>query len=461
MEQKPALPHKIVNSLRELGHRLAPIDAGDEDLNRQARIASLFAVLIMLAVPFIALLDLLIERDLHVVPPNLPLLSVCVGGALVSLLLIRSGQPQAGVYCVLAMLIFTAILAAIPHGLSSFTATCLATMVVMAAVLAGGWGIVLAVVASLAGTVAAYQVSLGQPAINPDALLMEAALQCIAFLFLGFLTWLSHRSLVDLADRARRQARELQETTEQLQVMTRLKSQFMASTSHELRTPLNAIIGFSQVMLKGLDGPLTESQHMDLVVIHENGQRLLKLINSVLDISKIQAGRMDLAFEPVHLQPVIKRAVAAAAELAREKPVELHQHVPSDLPPVWGDEARLHQVILNLLSNAVKFTDAGSISLRVWSDVEQVTVSVADTGIGIAPEHQAFLFEEFRQVDGSLSRRSGGIGLGLPISRHLVELHGGRIWVESTLDEGSTFGFTVPIAPPEDEEDEGEHLELG
>jgi CheY-like chemotaxis protein/anti-sigma regulatory factor (Ser/Thr protein kinase) len=141
--------------------------------------------------------------------------------------------------------------------------------------------------------------------------------------------------------------------------------------------------------------------------------------------------------------------MSAATALVEDKPIELHQEVQPDLPSVWGDESRLQQVILNFLSNAAKFTDAGSITLRAWGDAEQVTVSVVDTGVGIAPEHQAIIFEEFRQVDGSLSRKAGGTGLGLPISRHLVEEHGGRIWVESAPGEGATFSFTVPINPPQ------------
>jgi len=238
---------------------------------------------------------------------------------------------------------------------------------------------------------------------------------------------------------------ELQRTAAQLKEMDQIKSHFLANMSHELRTPLNAIIGFSRVILKGIDGPLTENQQTDLTAIYENGQQLLSLINNVLDISKIAAGKMDITFAPVDLQPVIQSVMSTAVALVKDKPIELRQEVQPDLPIIEGDETRLRQVILNLVSNAAKFTEVGSIIVRAWADTEQVTVSVTDTGIGIAPEHQGLIFEEFRQVDGSLTRRAGGTGLGLPISWHLVEEHGGRMWVESALGEGSTFSFTVPL----------------
>jgi len=240
---------------------------------------------------------------------------------------------------------------------------------------------------------------------------------------------------------------KLQETAEKLQEMDRLKTQFLANMSHELRTPLNAIIGFSRVILKGIDGPLTENQKVDLNAIYENGQQLLALINNVLDISKIQAGKMELTFAYVDLQPVIRSVMSTAVALVKDKPIELHEEVQPNLPRVWGDEMRLRQVLVNLISNAAKFTERGSITLRAWADAEQVTVSVTDTGIGIAPEHQALIFEEFRQVDASLTRQAGGSGLGLAICRHLVEEQGGRIWVESALGEGSTFSFTIPLRP--------------
>jgi PAS domain S-box-containing protein len=241
---------------------------------------------------------------------------------------------------------------------------------------------------------------------------------------------------------------ELQKTAEQLKEMDRLKTQFLANMSHELRTPLNSIIGFSRVILKGIDGPITEQQRADLSSIYTNGQHLLGMINDILDISKIEAGKMELIFEPVDVQQTISGVMSTAIALVKDKPIELKQEVAPNLPIIRADGTRLRQVILNLLSNAAKFTEEGQITLRVWADEQQITISVKDAGIGIPLEHQTTIFEEFHQVDASTTRRAGGTGLGLAISRHFVEMHGGRIWVESEPGVGSTFAFTLPITGP-------------
>ncbi|TEU14370.1 MAG: GAF domain-containing protein [Anaerolineales bacterium] len=253
---------------------------------------------------------------------------------------------------------------------------------------------------------------------------------------------------VALAIENARAYEELQKTAEQLKEMDRLKTQFLANMSHELRTPLNSIIGFSRVILKGIDGPINEQQRDDLTSIYNNGQHLLGMINDILDISKIEAGKMELIFEPVDVQQIISGVMSTAIALVRDKPIELEQEVAPNLPIVRADGTRLRQVILNLLSNAAKFTEEGQITLRAWADEEQITISVEDTGIGILPEHQATIFEEFRQVDASTTRRTGGTGLGLAISRHFVEMQGGRLWVESEPGVGSTFTFTLSIAGP-------------
>ncbi|MDH4135530.1 MAG: GAF domain-containing protein [Anaerolineae bacterium] len=253
---------------------------------------------------------------------------------------------------------------------------------------------------------------------------------------------------VALAIENARAYEELQKTAERLREMDRLKTQFLANMSHELRTPLNSIIGFSRVILKGIDGPITEQQRADLTSIYNNGQHLLGMINDILDISKIEAGKMELIFEPVDVQQIISGVMSTAIALVRDKPLKLEQEVAPNLPIVRADGTRLRQVILNLLSNAAKFTEEGQITLRAWADDEQITVSVEDTGIGILPEHQATIFEEFRQVDASTTRRTGGTGLGLAISRHFVEMQGGRLWVESEPGVGSTFTFTLPVAGP-------------
>lgn len=253
---------------------------------------------------------------------------------------------------------------------------------------------------------------------------------------------------VALAVENARAYEELQRTAIELQEMDRLKSQFLANMSHELRTPLNSIIGFSRVMLKDIDGPLTDLQRTDLTSIYNNGQHLLGLINDVLDLSRIEAGKMELIFEPLDLHPLIDSVMSTAIGLVKDKAVNLVKEVADDLPVIRADSTRIRQVILNLISNAAKFTEEGSITVRAWADDSWVTVSVADTGGGIPKDQWEKIFREFEQVDGSPTRRVGGTGLGLPISRHFVELHGGRIWVESEMGVGSTFIFTIPIHGP-------------
>jgi signal transduction histidine kinase/ActR/RegA family two-component response regulator len=237
----------------------------------------------------------------------------------------------------------------------------------------------------------------------------------------------------------------LSETAEELREIDRFKTQFLANMSHELRTPLNSIIGFSRVMLKGIDGSLTDSQQADLQSIYNSGQHLLALINSILDMSKIEAGKMELAFEEVYLPDIMSAVLGTTNALVKDKPVELHSEMPDDLPTVWADAQRVRQVLLNLMSNAAKFTEQGYISVRAEASDEFVTIIVKDTGVGIDPEAQSRLFIPFQQVDGSTTRRAGGTGLGLAISRSFVEMHGGDIWVDSERGKGATFGFTLPI----------------
>jgi len=250
-------------------------------------------------------------------------------------------------------------------------------------------------------------------------------------------------------------ARSVQLTEQALEEMReadRLKTQFLANMSHELRTPLNSIIGFSRVILKGIDGPVNETQSQDLTAIHHAGLHLLGLINDILDVSKIEAGKMELTFGDADLSEIVRGVMSTAAGLVKDKPIELISHVPESLPRLQADSIRVRQILLNLISNAAKFTDLGQIELSVTLmdnvDPPEVLLSVADTGPGIAPEDQAKLFEPFSQVDASPTRKSGGTGLGLSICRHLVELHGGTIWVESQPGKGSAFFFTLPLQPP-------------
>ncbi|MEW6568355.1 MAG: ATP-binding protein [Chloroflexota bacterium] len=244
-----------------------------------------------------------------------------------------------------------------------------------------------------------------------------------------------------------------QQALEEMREADRLKTQFLANMSHELRTPLNSIIGFSRVILKGIDGPINETQEQDLTAIYNSGQHLLGLINDILDLSRIEAGKMELAFSEVDLLEIIRSVISTAVGLVKDKPIELAVDLPEHLPPIQADSIRVRQVLLNLISNATKFTERGKVGVSAHvgqsNGRKEVVVSVFDTGPGIAPEHQAKLFEPFSQVDASPTRKTGGTGLGLSICRHLVELHGGRIWVQSALGEGSTFSFSLPVEPPQ------------
>ena len=245
-----------------------------------------------------------------------------------------------------------------------------------------------------------------------------------------------------------------QKAMEDIREADRLKSQFLANMSHELRTPLNSIIGFSRVILKGIDGPVTDQQTQDLTAIYNSGQHLLGLINDVLDLSRIEAGKMDLAIEEnVNLAEIIRAVMSTTVGLVKDKPIELKQRVEPDLPLVNIDPMKIRQVLINLLSNAAKFTDEGKITVEAFGSTgltgePQVTVRVSDTGPGIALEDQIKLFQPFSQVDGSLTRKTGGSGLGLSISDHLIRLHHGKIGLDSEPGKGSTFFFTLPVSQP-------------
>ena len=243
------------------------------------------------------------------------------------------------------------------------------------------------------------------------------------------------------------------EALKEMREVDRLKTQFLANMSHELRTPLNSIIGFSRVILKGIDGPITELQNQDLSAIHNAGQHLLGLINDILDISRIDAGKMELAFEEVDMRSLIQSVASTAIGLIKDKPIRLTQYIPDDLPMARADPIRARQVLLNLLSNASKFTESGTIVIEAKlqtspDNFPEIVISVSDTGSGIPTDHLPKLFEAFSQVDASPTRRTGGTGLGLSICKRLVEMHGGRIWVDSILGKGSTFYFTLPALQP-------------
>lgn len=245
-----------------------------------------------------------------------------------------------------------------------------------------------------------------------------------------------------------RQYAEQVETAQKLREVDILKSEFLASMSHELRTPLNSIIGFADVMLEGLDGQLNDRMEEDVRLIRDSGSHLRELIGEILDMSKIESGKMDLRYEAVSLQDLAHGIMATAQPLAHEKKLVLNLEIDDDLPLVEADKTRIRQVLWNMMGNAIKFTPQGSITLRMQARKDHVLVSVQDSGIGIKPEHVPIVFEQFRQIDGGVGRIAGGAGLGMPISKKLVELHGGDIWVESQMSQGSTFFFTLPYKRP-------------
>ncbi|MBN1934841.1 MAG: GAF domain-containing protein [Anaerolineae bacterium] len=261
--------------------------------------------------------------------------------------------------------------------------------------------------------------------------------------------------VAQLFEEVQRRAVEIERVAEELREIDQFRADFLATMSHELRTPLNSIIGFSRVMLKGIDGPLNEMQQTDLEAIYNNGQNLLRLINDILDQSKIDSGKMELILENnVDIVELLIKEFSTIEIQVRqkEKSIELVRDFASDIPTIRADGARLRQVVRNLLSNADKFTEQGSITIKAWHEEDLVYVSVADTGVGMPAEKLGLVFEKFRQIDSSSTRAAEGTGLGMPISRTLVELHGGRIWVESEAGAGTTFTFYLPIGGPQAEE---------
>ena len=223
------------------------------------------------------------------------------------------------------------------------------------------------------------------------------------------------------------------------------KSQFLANMSHELRTPLNAILGYTELILDNLYGETPDKMRKALDRVQQNGRHLLNLINDVLDLSKIEAGKLTLSLSDYSLNNVVQGVFVAVESLAGEKKLELKMDVPPGLPIGHGDERRITQVLLNLIGNAIKFTDAGTVTVTAEAAKDAFTIAVRDTGPGIADADRLTIFEEFRQGDSSVTKKKAGTGLGLSIARRIVEMHGGRLWVESKLGEGSTFFVTLPI----------------
>ncbi len=243
----------------------------------------------------------------------------------------------------------------------------------------------------------------------------------------------------------RRTAQQLRALNAELERASKAKSDFLASMSHELRTPMNAILGFTEMIRDGIYGDIPDDIREPVGDIHTCGKQLLGLINNVLDLSKIEAGRMDLALGDYVVDDVVSPVRQALHALAAAKGLDLAVTIPAETPLCFGDGKRLTQCVMNLAGNALKFTREGRVEVRVEVQDDDLLFAVADTGIGIPAEQVGHIFEEFRQADVTVSREFGGTGLGLSITRKLVELHGGRIWVESVEGKGSTFFFRVPV----------------
>jgi PAS domain S-box-containing protein len=253
------------------------------------------------------------------------------------------------------------------------------------------------------------------------------------------------RARSELEDRVRLRTAELVEARDAAESADRLKSAFLATMSHELRTPLNSIIGFTGIVLQGLAGPLNDEQAKQLGMVQNSSRHLLALINDVLDISKIEAGQLDIYRAPFPMLTAIQKTVSAILPLAGKKGIAVRTELSPEVGEINSDQRRTEQILLNLLGNAVKFTDQGEVVVQCWRDKEWIVTTIRDTGIGIDPKHHQSIFEPFRQADTGLARKREGTGLGLSICKRLVELLGGFISVESALDQGSTFTVRLPL----------------
>jgi signal transduction histidine kinase len=239
--------------------------------------------------------------------------------------------------------------------------------------------------------------------------------------------------------------REIEDKSRELEEASQHKSQFLANMSHELRTPLNAILGYTELMADGAYGEPSEKMLGILQRLEANGRHLLGLINDVLDLSKIEAGQLELELSDYSVQDIAQTVRSTLEPLAADKKLAFKVEVASQLPSGHGDGRRLTQVLINLVGNAIKFTDAGEVAIKAETNNGSFHVSVRDTGPGISAADQAKLFQEFQQADNAITRKKGGTGLGLAISKRIIEMHGGKIWVESQPGQGSTFAFTLPV----------------
>jgi signal transduction histidine kinase len=253
------------------------------------------------------------------------------------------------------------------------------------------------------------------------------------------------RDLHELDEKQRVAAQQLEKLNEQLREANKAKSEFLANMSHELRTPMNAILGFVEMLLDDLYGEVPDNLKEPLKDVQLNGKHLLNLINDVLDLSKIEAGRMELAVAEYSVQDVVDAVGVALQSLALEKGLQFVTGVQPEIPVACGDGMRITQCLMNLAGNALKFTRQGRVEVWVEQRQDLLQYRVSDTGIGIPKDQLENVFGEFRQVDATITREFGGSGLGLNITKKIVEMHGGRTWVESELGKGSTFFFEIPL----------------
>ena len=283
--------------------------------------------------------------------------------------------------------------------------------------------------------------SLIDPVQRMDARLREIA----AGDFSRHVTVVNRDELGALAANLNRMNDQLGRVYRELEAASRHKSEFLANVSHELRTPMNAILGFNELILDGIYGDVPPDVKVPLTDIQNSGKHLLRLINNVLDLSKIEAGRMELTPTEYLAQDTVERVRASLGSLAAQKGIDFVTAVPPDLPTALGDAGRITQCLMNLAGNALKFTREGRVEIAVELRGDLLYYRVTDTGIGIAQDQLDTIFAEFRQGDATITREFGGTGLGLSITKKIVELHGGRIWVESELGKGSSFWFMIPL----------------
>ena len=259
-----------------------------------------------------------------------------------------------------------------------------------------------------------------------------------------------HKAYDELEIKVAERTKELMEANIKLKEVDRLKSEFLATMSHELRTPLNSIIGFTGILLQGLSGEINEEQRKQLSMVYGSAKHLLNLINDILDLSRIESGKVEVSMQRFMIKDVVSEVAHSLAPMISQKGLRLITEILDEPLEIFSDRKKVFQILLNLVNNAVKFTERGEIRTACKADHNNLEVTVSDTGVGIKKENMKLLFEAFRQIDGTSQRRYEGAGLGLHLCQRMVTLLGGRIWVESEYGKGSRFTFTLPLRPMEE-----------